>query len=207
MVETLVRAVFLVVAVLAFDSIPVQAQGVRPALRLRAGDAVHLEVRDEPALRGEYRVVEDGSVLLPLVGLIAVAGRDFEDVRRDVVAAFRHQLTDREVRVIPLMRVTVLGEARQPGLFDIDPTMTLSDVVARAGGFGPEANRGHIELVRDGRVIAVLRASDLPAFPGPLASGDQVVLGRLGWVQRNSVALIGTAGSLLVALVTGLILR
>jgi protein involved in polysaccharide export with SLBB domain len=168
---------------------------------------VRLEVRDEPSLRGEYRVGEDGQVLLPLVGLVSVAGRDFEDVRRDVAAAFSHELTDREVRLTPLMRVSVLGEARQPGLFDVDPTMTLSDVVARAGGFGPEANRGHIELVRAGAVIAVVGQADLPGFARPLESGDQVVVDRLSWTQRNSVPLIGTGASLLVALVTGLILR
>lgn len=166
-----------------------------------------MEVRDEPTLLGEYRVDEGGRVLLPLVGLIDVAGREFDAVRRDVEAAYGHELHDREIRLTPLMRVAVLGEARQPGLYQIDPTMTLSDVVARAGGFGPEASRNRIELVRDGAVVAVIGESSLHGFAQPLVSGDQVVVGRQSWAQRNSGALIGSTASLFVALVTGLILR
>jgi polysaccharide export outer membrane protein len=206
MTAFLVRLSFVAVLFIALVT-AAQGQDARRTLRLRPGDAVFLEVRDEPTLVGAYRLDDAGRVLLPLVGLIQVGGREFDDVRREIETAYAGELHDRDLRLTPLMRVSVLGEVRQPGLYDIDPTMTLGDVVAKAGGFGPEANRDHIEVVRGGSVVAVVGQAGLAAFAQPLVSGDQIVLGRQSWVQRNSGPLIGSAGSLLVAIVTGLILR
>jgi polysaccharide export outer membrane protein len=206
MTASLVRLSFVAVLFIALVT-AAQGQEARRTVRLRPGDAVFVEVRDEPTLVGAYRLDDAGRVLLPLVGLIQVGGREFDDVRREIETAYAGELHDRDLRVTPLMRVSVLGEVRQPGLYDIDPTMTLSDLVARAGGFGPEANRDHIEVVRGGAVVAVVAQTGLAAFSQPLVSGDQIVFGRLSWAQRNSGALIGSAGSLVVAIVTGLILR
>ena len=196
-----VAVLFIVLATAA------QGQDVRRSVRLRPGDAVFLEVRDEPTLVGAYRLDDAGRVLLPLVGLIQAGGRDFDDVRKEVETAYAGELHDRDLRLTPLMRVSVLGEVRSPGLYDIDPTMTLGDLVAKAGGFGSEANRDRIDLVRGGAVVARVSQAGLAAFAQPLVSGDQIVLGRQSWAQRNSGALIGSAGSLVVAVVTGLILR
>jgi protein involved in polysaccharide export with SLBB domain len=178
-----------------------------PPVRLRPGDAVRLEVRDEPALSGEILVDEGGRVLLPLVGLVSVAGRDFAEVRRDVAAAYARELAHREVRVTPLLRIAVLGEVRSPGLYPVDPTYTLADVIAKAGGLGPEANRSRIELVRGGAVVATVGERDAAALAQALRSGDQVVVARRSWASANTATLVGTGASLLVAVLTALILR
>ena len=210
MASSSVRSVVLTALFAAVWAAPAAAQSagvVDGAVRLRAGDAVRLEVRDEPTLGGEIRVDEGGEILLPLVGLVAVAGRDFTDVRREVLAAYGRELAHREVRLTPLLRIAVLGEVRNPGLYPVDPTHTLGDVLALAGGLGPDADRSHIRIVREGRVLNDVREQDAPALAQPLRSGDQVVVGRRGWAGANSAALVGAGASLLVAVLTSLILR
>jgi polysaccharide export outer membrane protein len=63
--------------------------------RLRSGDAIRLLVRDEPELTGEFPVLEDGSVLLPLIGLVPVAGVVFGEVESRVRAGYARELVDR----------------------------------------------------------------------------------------------------------------
>jgi polysaccharide export outer membrane protein len=208
MIRFFVRLAVLTTLFVTIGARPTSAQSAdRPAVLLRAGDAVRLEVRDEPELAGELRVDESGRVLLPLVGLVAVAGRDFEEVRREVLAAYAKELAHREVRITPLLRIAVLGEVRSPGLYPVDPTYTLGDVLALAGGFTFEANRSHIRVVRAGEVISDVRDQDTAALARPLSSGDQVVVARRNWLSANSGTLVGAGASLIVTILATLILR
>jgi polysaccharide export outer membrane protein len=178
-------------------------------LRLRPGDAVRLEVRDEPDLLGDYVVDAEGKALLPLIGLVSVAGRSFEEVRRDVLASFGRELADPagRVRITPVLRIAVLGEVVQPGLVPVDPTFTLADVVASAGGLSPSADRGAISLVRDGQAVLTTSMEELPLVRATIQSGDRIVVGRRSWMQENLSILVGGGVSVFAALLTALILR
>lgn len=186
---------------------PAAGQEQAGPLILRPGDSIRLEVPDVADLSGEYTVSEDGMVLLPLIGPLAAAGRPFADVRRDIVAAFGGQLVDTPVRVTPVLRIAVLGEVRQPGLVPADPTYTLADVLAAAGGLTPDGDAGRITLLRAGESLRFSLNDDGELLSRPLLPGDQVIVARRGWVSRNLNVLIGAAGSVVAAAVTSLILR
>lgn len=202
MVRFPVRNALVGLHLLALGAAPLlgQTAAAGAALTLRPGDAVRLEVRDEPGLAGDFQVDEAGRVLLPLVGLVPVAGRAFADVRRDVEAGYARELAEPVIRLTPLIRIAVLGEVRAPGLYAVDPTHRVRDVLALAGGRGPAADRDGVSLVRDGQRV---EAADTLA----LRSGDQVVVGRRGWIGENATTLVGAGASLLVAVLTALILR
>ena len=207
-VRFIVRTAFLGLFAVALGPMSLRGQsGPAEPVRLRAGDAIRLEVRDEPQLGGEYLVDQNQQALLPLIGLVRVGGRPFDEVRADVAAAYRQELAHGDVRVTPLIRIAVLGEVRQPGLYPVDPTYTLADVLASAGGLGPAADPSKIEIVRDGRVYQALSEADAAALAQTLRSGDQVVVARRGWFSNNSVQLIGATLSLVVGVATALILR
>ncbi|HEX2092265.1 MAG TPA: polysaccharide biosynthesis/export family protein [Longimicrobiaceae bacterium] len=201
------RLLILCILVLLPLAPPTGAQTPSGELRLRPGDAVRLAVSDEPTLSGDFPVVESGRVLLPEIGLVAVAGRPFGEVEREVRDGYRRIVVDREVVLVPLVRVAVLGEVRQPGLFPVDPTETVADVLARAGGITPTGNPRRVALVRDGRTTRVRLTPSAPALAERLRSGDQIIVGQRGWLRENLPVVVGAGTSVLAATITSLIIR
>jgi polysaccharide export outer membrane protein len=143
------------------------------------------------------------------VGLVSVAGRPFDEVRRDVMAAFGREVAeaDARVRITPVIRIAVLGEVMQPGLVPVDPTFALADIVASAGGLTPSADRNSISLVREGRSVLETSMDELALVRTPILSGDQIVVGRRSWIQENMPIVVGGAVSIVATLITALVLR
>ncbi len=184
-----------------------QAPPSTSELTLRPGDAVRLAVKDEPSLTGEFPVTETGQALLPEIGLVAVAGRPFDQVEREVRVAYGRMLVGAEIVLVPVARIAVLGEVRKPGLFPVDPSLTLADVLASAGGLTPIGDPNRIALVRDGRTRKLRLAPDERALAGHLRSGDELVIGQYGWLKQNLPVVVGAGASVVAAAVTSLILR
>lgn len=205
----------LLIAALAVTPGAGSAQG--PAVRLGPGDAIRLEVYPDrgalptPALDGveprDYQVDENGTVLLPVAGLVRVGGRDFAEVRAEVEGAFAAEYRGALVRLVPLLRISVLGEVRVPGLVPVDPTMSLSDVLAAAGGLTELADQGGIRHIRRGEVVSISSARDVVQRTDPLVSGDQIVVGRRSWISQNAPWLIGAGASVTAAVLTALLVR
>ena len=122
----------------------------------------------------------------------------------DIAGAFRDEFLGLAVRALPLARVSVLGEVEMPGLFWIDPTMMLADVLAGSGGLTEAARVDDVRVQRDGSVV-VLSAAD--TRPVPLRSGDRIFVGRRSFVSRNAPLMMGAGVSILAAVLTALILR
>ncbi len=176
-------------------------------IRLRPGDQIRLAIRDEPELAGEYPIVESGAVLLPEIGFVTVGAREFGEVEREIQQRYARILVDPEIQVVPLIRVAVLGEVRQPGLFAVDPTQNLADVLALAGGLTPSGDPNGVSLVREGREIRSRLSADSPTMAERFHSGDRIVVGRRGWAKENLPTLVGAGASIVVAAVTALLLR
>jgi polysaccharide export outer membrane protein len=178
-----------------------------PILKLAPGDALRVEIKDEPTLSGQFAIGVDGAVLLPALGLVRAAGRPFPDVRDDLLQAYGKQLVDPVIRITPMVRVAVLGEVRMPGLYPVDPTLTVAGVIATAGGLTPMANHGSVSLVRDGRAMAAPFGPAWTTLNQSLQSGDQIVVSRKSWVSENTPFLLGALGSVAAAAIAGLIVR
>lgn len=188
---------------------PVHAQAVQPLseLQLGPGDGLRVEVKDEPAVGGQYSVSADGYVLMPVVGRVHVIRRPFSEIASQLAAAYATELTDPIVQITPLLRIAVLGEVRQPGLLTVDPTHTLADVLALAGGLTARGHHEHISLLRDGQSIVARLEPSSAGLPILLRSGDQLFVGRQSWWRDNAGILIGAAASVATAAVTSLIIR
>ncbi len=198
-----------------------QAFGATDEVRLGPGDVVRIEAMlarsGSPATpqtttrrgddSGDYTVDADGLALLPLLGLVRVADRPFVEVRREIERAFAEEYVGATVRVTPLVRVALLGEVRAPGLLPVDPTMTLADVVAAAGGLTPSANRRDIRLWREDETVLLAVEGELVGLRIPLRSGDRIVIGRRSWASENLPFVLGAGASVVAAVLTALIVR
>jgi protein involved in polysaccharide export with SLBB domain len=200
-------ALALVLFAAAMEPAAARQSSARTELRLRPGDALLVGVRDEPHLSGQFGVVDNGTVMLPHVGLVQVSGRTFGDVVAQLEAAYARELVEPEVQITPLFRIAVLGEVQRPGLFPVDLTYTVADVLATAGGVSPFGDPRRISLVRDGRVLIARLDPGSGTLQGRIQSGDHLIVGRRGWLQQHMPILVSAAASVAAAAVTSLILR
>jgi polysaccharide export outer membrane protein len=167
---------------------------------LMPGDSVRVLIWQEPDLSGTFRVDETSVLTLPMLGPVRVAGMTAAQLRQRLMQDYSTQLRNPSIDVTILRRVSVLGAVRQPGLYEVDPTMRVSDVIAMAGGVGPEGDDDDIRILRNGVEVAEVELT------GPIGasvrSGDQIVVGERGWLARNERWVMGIG-----ATVTALLLR
>ncbi len=198
-----ILALLALLALAPLQGVAAQASGIGSA-RLEPGDRVRLEVAGDSTLSGDFDVDADGWVLVPIAGLVRAVDRPFADVARDIGRAFADEYLDLAVRTLPLARISVLGEVEAPGLFWIDPTMMLAEVLASSGGL-TEAARVDDVRVQRGESVVVLSAAGIE--PIPLRSGDRIFVGRRSFISRNAPILLGAGASILAATLTALIIR
>lgn len=173
-----------------------RAQTVPDALL--PGDVVRLAITGEATLTGDYAVDASGSVSLPLIGTRSVTGVPADRLRQDILDAYNEQFRNQAIQVTMLRRIRVMGAVQNPGLYHADPTMTVADVVALAGGPTEQGRVDEVRLVRDGREMEARLDS---AVAMQLQSGDQIVVPERSWFTRNTTWVIGLAMST-VAIIT-----
>lgn len=156
---------------------------------LEPGDQIQIRLWQEPQLSGDYPVDESGYVSLPLVGLRKVTDRPASEVKRMLVEEYARQLRNQPAQITILRRIRVLGAVRDPGLYHIDPTMTLGDAIAMAGGVENDGRENSIRIYRDGRVHRA--RLDRGAGLTTIVSGDEIFVPRKSWMERNATFLLG----------------
>jgi polysaccharide export outer membrane protein len=105
------------------------------------------------------------------------------------------------------VRVAVLGEVRAPGLFLVDPTLSVTDMVARAGGLSPVGNAKKIMLTKADSGAPTRLNLKAGATSIKLDSGDQIVVGRRGFFGEYGGILVSAGGSVAAAILTAMLLR
>ena len=59
------------------------------------------------------------------------------------------------------LRVRIGGAVRNPGFFNVDPTLTVSGALAMAGGPTPQGQLDKVWVFRDGEIIATILGGEL----------------------------------------------
>jgi len=112
----------------------------QPILLLGPGDQVTVHVFGQPNMDGTMYIADDGTVQVPLAGPVRVAGLSPTEAAQAVEAALRQK----QILVSPHVsftivksrsqQVSVLGEVRKAGIFNIESNSTLLQLLAQAGG-------------------------------------------------------------------------
>ena len=200
-VVVLLTALFPGVSVAQGDS---AAAGAGANAMLQPGDLVRLKIWREPDLSGDNRVDENGVATFPKIGPLPVSHLTTDSLKSLLVSSYDRYLVNPSVEVTVLRRVNVLGAVKNPGLYDADPTMTIADVVAMAGGVSDEGNRNRVELIRQGERLPVELSQQSRLAGSPVRSGDQLRVPERSWLSRNT-AVVGagiTAAALIIVGVT-----
>lgn len=194
------RPILALLAALALGHAPARAQGEQPPaapapadsmIVLQPGDLLQVRIWREPDLSGDFQVDPSGRVTLPKLGERQVAGVPMGRLRDQLLAEYRVSLRNPSITLTPLRRVQVLGHVNRPGVFNVDPTITLTGVLALAGGANGNGNLRRINLVRDGQVVRERVTEGATLATLDVRSGDQLYVGERSWFDRNSGVLIG----------------
>jgi len=199
----------LVVVLLAAPAPPAAAQNPPSppdslrVLAVRPGDVVRIQVWGHEDLSGEFPVDENFDLFYPIVGAINVRHLSVQQLRERLNRELENLFQRPFIVVTPMFRVAVLGEVMRPSLYSVDPTMTVYDVIAEAGGTTREANQRRIELVRGGQQIPL--TLDAPAIGRAtlrdlgVRSGDHIVVARKRFT-RDDLGLLLQGGTFLLVL-------
>jgi polysaccharide export outer membrane protein len=180
-----------------------QAQAADSGRLLRPGDLVRLRIWREPDLSGDFPVDETGRVVFPKIGVLQVLHESPQSLKSRLLGAYQVYLRNPSVDVVLLRRVNVLGAVRSPGLYQVDPTMLLADVIAAAGGATPQGLPDRAQLIRDGQMVTAALTRRTRVADLPIRSGDQLFIPERNWAARNSnvvAAAITSSVSLVIAL-------
>ena len=131
------------------------------AQKLGPGDTIHVTVFGQPDLTSDARVSERGTVDLPLVGPVKIAGQTPGDAAGAIAAALKkgqflkHPQVTVALTAMRSQQVSVLGLVTRPGRYPLDEAhLKLPDILAAAGGVAA-GGADHVTLIRDGQARKV----------------------------------------------------
>ena len=153
-------------------------------------DVLQVRVFGEPDLSVEKaRVDEAGFIQLPFAGQVKAAGRSAPELKDEITGILaRKYLKDPQVAVAvdeaAPRCVTVEGEVKVPGSFELSGNTTLLGALAKAQSPSPTAKLDQVVIFRtiDGqRMVARFDVKDIRGGVSPdpiIMDGDLVVVGN-----------------------------
>lgn len=180
----LLVALVLPVSLTAQDRLRAVSYGVRP------GDEVTIRVFTSAGAQLQevsgIRIVDPaGHIYLPYLGSVGVSGLSAPQIRELLAENYALLYDNPVVEVVSKLKVNVTGAVRSPGHYLLDPSSTLIDALATAGGVGVEVAIGYAaasnpassRFVRSGELFILdLRpnTADPSVFSVPVQSGDWI---------------------------------
>jgi polysaccharide export outer membrane protein len=126
--------------------------------RIGPEDLLEISVWRDEALSRVVPVRPDGKISLPLIHDVQAAGLTPMQLQDALAERLRKYVATPQVSVIVRevhsFKVSVIGEVRTPGRYELKSQATVIDVLAQAGGFSEYASRSRIVVLRmDGETL------------------------------------------------------
>lgn len=155
------------------DNYPVTANG--PYL-LDTGDVLRISVYGETSLTNSYTVGADGTISMPLIGPVRVAGLTTRAVAGKITAALANgymRSPNVAVEVAQYRPFYIQGAVTKSGQYPYVYGMTVRAAISTAGGYTETANRGQVTIYRPQTGQMQKGKVDLDF---PIAPGDTIVV-------------------------------
>jgi polysaccharide biosynthesis/export protein len=134
-------------------------------------------------------VQRDGSLLIPQIGQIQVAGKSLQETQetmsefmKSVALGVTHYLTLSEIRDV---QVLLTGGIKQPGIYTLSGGSSILHALNVAGGISKQGSYRKVSLKRDGQLIQTFDLYDIFingsfAVDRTLRSGDAIIVDPVG---------------------------
>ncbi|MGA2832603.1 MAG: SLBB domain-containing protein [Terracidiphilus sp.] len=162
-----------------------------------AGDELRIRIWGQVNFSADLRVSREGEIYLPKAGEVHVAGLVFSSVaahlRQALERVYRNFDLSVDMGEIHSIQLYVTGQARQPGEYTVSALSTLVNAVFLSGGPSGAGSVRHVELKREGKVLAdfdlyALLVKGDKTGDMQLQSGDVLYIPPVG----PQVALVGS---------------
>jgi polysaccharide export outer membrane protein len=108
------------------------------------GDVLKIAVYDNPDLATTARINSDGTIIFPLVGQIEISGMTVSKVAQKIAQKLANgYIVNPQVSFFieefRSKRVVILGQIKNPGLYELSGPTTLLELLSKAGGVTVDA--------------------------------------------------------------------
>src|SRR5579885_756882 len=150
---------------------PVEQIPVTPDYIIGPDDELRIRVWGQVNFNADVRVDRSGSVYLPQVGAIHVAGLPFSSIeqhlRSEIGRVYRNFNLTVDAGQLRSIQIFVVGQARRPGSYTVSSLSTLVNALFASGGPSTQGSLRHVLLKRQGKTITDFDLYDL------LVNGDK----------------------------------
>jgi len=150
---------------------PVEQIPVTPDYIIGPDDELRIRVWGQVNFNADVRVDRSGSVYLPQVGAIHVAGLPFsaldQHLRSEIGRVYRNFDLTVDAGQLRSIQVFVVGQARRPGSYTVSSLSSLVNALFSSGGPSTQGSLRHILLKRQGKTVTDFDLYDL------LVNGDK----------------------------------
>jgi polysaccharide export outer membrane protein len=144
---------------------PVDNIPVTPDYVIGPGDEIRLQIWGQINQHGSFIVDRTGSIALPQVGTIHVAGIQFSQLsdflKSQLARVYRNFDLNVNLGQLRSIQVFVVGQVRQPGSYTIGSLSTLLNALFASGGPLPQGSLRDIQIKRGGQTITHFDLYDL----------------------------------------------
>jgi polysaccharide export outer membrane protein len=125
-------------------------------VRLRVGDKVQVAVLGQEGMSGEFEVRPTGDLVLPQIGALHAENQTVDAFQQLVRTRLAQGiLQNPAVTVVLASRrpplVSIMGEVKNPGRYELRAHEGVIDALARCGGFTPFANTDKVYVLAHAR--------------------------------------------------------
>lgn len=149
-----------------------------PDYRIGVDDVLDIAVWNVSELQKTVPVRPDGKISLPLVNDVVAAGLTPMELRAQLTKQMATFVQNPDVSVvvreIRSLKVSVIGQVRTPGRYDLKGPATVLDALALAGGCTEFASRRKITILRSAQRLhfdydaAISKGDNLTIKPGDI---------------------------------------
>ena len=168
---------------------PLRDVNVTPDYVLGPGDQLLIRIWGQVNFNAQVTVDRSGSVYLPQVGGIHVAGLPYAQVKQHIQDAvgriYKSFNLDVEMGQLRSIQVFVVGRARRPGNYTLSSLSTLVTAIFATGGPSVQGSLRDIQVRRNGQTVTHFDLYDLLLLGDmskdvPLLPGDVIFIPPVG---------------------------
>ncbi|MBN2010326.1 polysaccharide biosynthesis/export family protein [candidate division KSB1 bacterium] len=127
------------------------------------GDAVRIEIMEVEVqsklsaanfnINGDYTIDKEGTIFMPLIGTLKVTGHDQESLTKLIADKYSPYFSEPFIKVVPLIRMVLIGAFNKPGSYRIDPDESLWELISYADGPADGCDLKTLRVKRGGRIV------------------------------------------------------